>query len=60
MLGGGLMLGIGALPDLAFAQAGAIYDPNTPLQAGEAEVNAWFSIKPDDPVYIRIARSEMG
>ena len=60
MLGGGLMLGIGALPDLAFAQAGAKYDPNTPLQAGEAEVNAWVSIKPDDTVYIRIARSEMG
>ena len=60
MLGGGLMLGIGALPDLAFAQAGTKYDPNTPLQAGEAEVNAWVSIKPDDTVYIRIARSEMG
>ena len=60
MLGGGLMLGIGALPDAAFAQAGAKYDPNTPTQAGEAEVNAWVSIKPDDTVYIRIARSEMG
>ncbi|MEA9567290.1 xanthine dehydrogenase family protein molybdopterin-binding subunit [Polynucleobacter sp. AP-Nickl1-40-C4] len=60
MLGGGLMLGIGALPDLAFAQAGSKYDPNTPLQAGEAEVNAWVSIKLDDTVYIRIARSEMG
>jgi isoquinoline 1-oxidoreductase beta subunit len=60
MLGGGLMLGIGALPDLAFAQADSKYDPNTPLQAGEAEVNAWVSIKPDDTVYIRIARSEMG
>ena len=59
MLGGGLMLGIGALPD-AYAQAGAKYDPNTPTQAGEAEVNAWVSIKPDDTVYIRIARSEMG
>ena len=60
MLGGGLMLGIGALPDLAFAQSGAKYDPNTPTQVGEAEVNAWVSIKPDDTVYIRIARSEMG
>ena len=59
MLGGGLMLGIGALSD-AYAQAGAKYDPNTPTQAGEAEVNAWVSIKPDDTVYIRIARSEMG
>ena len=60
MLGGGLMLGIGALPDAALAQAGAKYDPNTPTQAGDAEVNAWVSIKPDDTVYIRIARSEMG
>lgn len=59
MLGGGLMLGIGALPD-AFAQAGAIYDPNTPTKFGEPEVNAWVSIRPDDTVYIRIARSEMG
>ena len=40
MLGGGLMLGIGALPELALAQAGTKYDPNTPTQAGEAEVNA--------------------
>ena len=60
MLGGGLMLGIGVLPDVALAQAGAKYDPNTPTQAGDAEVNAWVSIKPDDTVYIRIARSEMG
>ena len=60
VLGGGLMLGIGALPENALAQAGAAYDPNTPTIAGDAEVNAWVSIKPDDTVYIRIARSEMG
>ena len=60
MLGGGLMLGIGVLPDSVYAQAGPKYDPNTPTQIGEAEVNAWVSIKPDDTVYIRIARSEMG
>ena len=60
MVGGGLMLGVGALPEFAMAQAGAPYDSNSPLQAGEAEVNAWVSIKPDDSVYIRIARSEMG
>ncbi len=59
MLGGGLVLGIGAIPD-ALAQAGAYYDPNTPTKYGEAEVNAWVSIKPDDTVLIRIARSEMG
>ena len=60
VLGGGLMLGIGALPENALAQAGAQYDPNTPTTAGDAEVNAWVSIRPDDTVYIRIARSEMG
>ena len=60
LLGGGLMLGIGALPENALAQTGIPYDPNTPTKAGEAEVNAWVSIKPDDTVYIRIARSEMG
>ncbi|QWD62418.1 xanthine dehydrogenase family protein molybdopterin-binding subunit [Polynucleobacter sp. MWH-UH25E] len=60
VLGGGLMLGIGALPENALAQTGAPYDPNTPTKAGDAEVNAWVSIKPDDTVYIRIARSEMG
>ena len=60
LLGGGLMLGIGALPENALAQAGTQYDPNTPTKAGDAEVNAWVSIKPDDTVYIRIARSEMG
>jgi isoquinoline 1-oxidoreductase beta subunit len=60
VVGGGLMLGIGALPELAFAQADSKYDPNTPTQFGEAEVNAWVSIKPDDTVFIRIARSEMG
>ena len=60
VLGGGLMLGIGVLPENALAQAGVQYDPNTPTTAGDAEVNAWVSIKPDDTVYIRIARSEMG
>ena len=60
LLGGGLMLGIGALPEDALAQTGMQYDPNSPTKAGDAEVNAWVSIKPDDTVYIRIARSEMG
>ena len=60
VVGGGLMLGIGALPEFAFAQVDAKYDPNTPTQLGDAEVNAWVSIKPDDTVFIRIARSEMG
>jgi isoquinoline 1-oxidoreductase beta subunit len=60
LVGGGLMLGVGALPEAAFAQAGGSYDPNTPTQYGDAEINAWVSIKPDDTVFIRVARSEMG
>jgi len=60
LVGGGLMLGVGVMPEFAMAQAGAQYDPNTPTKMGEAEVNAWVSIKPDDTVYVRIARSEMG
>ena len=58
--GGGLMLGIGALPEFALAQSGGSYDQNSPMKTGEPEINAWVSIKPDDTVYIRIARSEMG
>ena len=61
LAGGGLMLGLGALPELALAQTnGKYYDPNTPMKAGEPEVNAWVSIRPDDTVAIRIVRSEMG
>jgi CO/xanthine dehydrogenase Mo-binding subunit len=60
LLGGGLMLGIGALPDLAYAQIDQKYDPNTPTKVGDSEVNAWVSILPDETVFIRIARSEMG
>jgi isoquinoline 1-oxidoreductase beta subunit len=60
LVGGGLMLGLGVLPEEAFVQAGASYDPNTPTRFGDAEVNAWVSIKPDDTVFIRVARSEMG
>ena len=60
MIGGGLMLGVGSLPDDAHAQTPLAHDPNAPTQAGESEVNAWVSIKPDETVFIRIARSEMG
>ena len=60
LLGGGLMLGVGAMPDLAYAQIDQKYDPNTPTKVGDAEVNAWVSILPDETVFIRIARSEMG
>jgi isoquinoline 1-oxidoreductase beta subunit len=60
LAGGGLMLGVGAIPELAYAQAASQYDPNSPTKYGEAEVNAWVSILPDETVMIRIARSEMG
>ena len=60
LVGGGLILGVGALPNMAYAQAGSQYDPNSPTKYGEAEVNAWVSILPDETVMIRIARSEMG
>ena len=60
LLGGGLMLGLGALPELVQAQMNTKYDPNFPMKMGDPEVNAWVNIKPDDTVVIRIVRSEMG
>ena len=60
LAGGGLMLGLGSLPELALAQAPINYDPNSPMKAGAPEVNAWVSIKPDDTVIVRVVRSEMG
>ena len=60
LAGGGLMLGLGSLPELALAQAPINYDPNAPMKAGAPEVNAWVSIKPDDTVIVRVVRSEMG
>ena len=60
LAGGGLMLGLGSLPELALAQAPINYDPNSPMKVGAPEVNAWVSIKPDDTVIVRVVRSEMG
>ena len=60
LAGGGLMLGLGSLPELALAQAPINYDPNAPMKAGAPEVNAWVSIKSDDTVIVRVVRSEMG
>jgi len=59
-LAGGLVIGIGAVPELVLAQSVAHHDHNSPTKYGEAEVNAWVSIAPDETVFIRIARSEMG
>ena len=60
VVGGGLMIGLGTISNLAMAQANTAYNPNTIMNSGDPEVNAWVNIKPDDTVVIRIARSEMG
>ena len=36
LAGGGLMLGVGAMPDLVFAQTASQYDPNSPTKYGDA------------------------
>ena len=60
VVGGGLMIGLGTISNLAMAQSGATYNPNAMMTSGDPEVNAWVNIKPDDTVVIRIVRSEMG
>jgi isoquinoline 1-oxidoreductase beta subunit len=60
LAGGGLMLGLGALPEFALAAGPVNYDPNAPMKTGAPEVNAWVSVKPDDMVIVRVVRSEMG
>ena len=60
LAGGGLMIGLASMPNLAFAQKAPSYNPNTIMKAGDPEVNAWVNIKPDDTVVIRFVRSEMG
>jgi len=62
LAGGGLMIGLGAMPLTALAQKtkAAAYNPNTIMNTGDPEVNAWVNIKPDETVVIRFVRSEMG
>jgi isoquinoline 1-oxidoreductase beta subunit len=60
VVGGGLMIGLATIPNLAMAQSKGAYNPNTIMNAGDPEVNAWVNIKHDDTVVVRIARSEMG
>ena len=60
VVGGGLMIGLGTISNLAMAQANTAYNPNTIMNSGDPEVNAWVNIKPDDTVVIRFVRSEMG
>jgi isoquinoline 1-oxidoreductase beta subunit len=50
-IGGGLTVGFGPLG--AFAQ-------NAAQKTGDAEINAWVVVRPDDGIIIRYARSEMG
>ncbi|BDW10830.1 aldehyde dehydrogenase [Polynucleobacter sp. SHI8] len=62
LAGGGLMIGFGTIPLTALAQKAktTAYNPNTIMNAGDPEVNAWVNIKPDETVVIRFVRSEMG
>jgi isoquinoline 1-oxidoreductase beta subunit len=60
VVGGGLMIGLATIPNLAMAQSKGAYNPNTIMNAGDPEVNAWVNIKPDETVVIRFVRSEMG
>ena len=62
LAGGGLMIGFGTIPltALALKAKTAAYNPNTIMNAGDPEVNAWVNIKPDETVVIRFVRSEMG
>ena len=62
LAGGGLMIGLGTMPLTALAQKtkAAPYNPNTIMNTGDPEVNAWVNIKPDETVVIRFVRSEMG
>ncbi len=57
---GGLMIGIGARPDIAEA-ATVVAEPWNEDNAYAAnEIDAWVAIDPDDSVLIRYQRSEMG
>ena len=60
LAGGGLMLGLGALPEFALAIGPLNYDHNSPMKSDAPEINAWVSVKPDDTVIVRVVRSEMG
>src|ERR1700719_2323470 len=56
---GGLLVGIGAAPDVAHA-ATISKQPWTDSDRAPHEIDAWIAIDPDDSILIRYQRSEMG
>ena len=57
---GGLMIGIGAAPDLAEAATVVAQPWNDDNAYAPNEIDAWIAIDPDDSILIRYQRSEMG
>jgi isoquinoline 1-oxidoreductase beta subunit len=57
---GGLMIGIGAAPDIAEAATVVATPWNEDNAYAANEIDAWVAIDPDDSVLIRYQRSEMG
>jgi isoquinoline 1-oxidoreductase beta subunit len=57
---GGLMIGIGAAPDVAEAATVVATPWNEDNAYAANEIDAWVAIDPDDSVLIRYQRSEMG
>jgi len=57
---GGLMIGIGAGPDIAEAATVTAQPWNDDNGYAPNEIDAWIAIDPDDSILIRYQRSEMG
>src|SRR5580698_5023923 len=57
---GGLMIGIGAGPDIAEAATVTAQPWNEDNGYAPNEIDAWIAIDPDDSILIRYQRSEMG
>src|SRR5580692_10194688 len=57
---GGLMIGIGAAPDVAEAATVVATPWNEDNAYAANEIDAWVAIDPDDSVLIRYQRAEMG
>jgi isoquinoline 1-oxidoreductase subunit beta len=57
---GGLMIGIGASPDIAEAATVTAQPWNDDNAYAPNEIDAWIAIDPDDSILIRYQRSEMG
>src|SRR6202041_663328 len=57
---GGLMIGIGAAPQVAEAATVAAQPWNDDNAYSPNDIDAWIAIDPDDSILIRYQRSEMG